>query len=74
MSSFDFTQLTGWSILILAVALIWSFFWKGTALWHAARSGHGWWFVIMLFVNTLGGLEIIYLLGVEKVRTDKLFK
>ena len=74
MSSVDFSQLTGWSILIIAVAILWSLFWKATALWHAARKGHGAWFVAMLFINTLGVLEIIYLFGIEKVKTNKLYK
>ena len=74
MNNINFSELTGWTIMILAVAIIWSLFWKGTALWHAARKGRGWGFVAMLFVNTLGILEIIYLFGVEKVKTDELMK
>jgi hypothetical protein len=74
MRSIEFSQLNGLPMLTLVVALLWSLFWKGLALWHAARKNRGWWFVIMLFVNTLGILEIIYLFGVEKVKSDKLFK
>ena len=74
MRNIEFSQLNGLPMLTLVVALLWSLFWKGLALWHSARKNRGWWFVVMLFVNTLGILEIIYLFGVEKVKTDKLFK
>lgn len=57
-------------MLLLAV---WSIFWKGLALWHSARRNQGWWFVIMLVVNTVGILEIIYLFGVAKLKFDQLF-
>lgn len=63
----------GWVLFALPILLIWSFFWKGLALWHSARRAQGWWFVILLFVNTLGILEIIYLFAIAKVKTDKLF-
>jgi hypothetical protein len=59
--------------LFLILAL-WSFFWKGLALWHSARRGHTWWFVIMLVVNTAGILEIIYLFFVLKMRLNELFE
>lgn len=70
----------GWMIAALAIAapfiimaLVWSVFWKGLALWHSAQRGQPWWFVIMLFVNTLGILEIIYLFFVAKVKLNELF-
>lgn len=58
---------------VLAIAVIWSIFWKGLALWHAGRRAQPWWFVIMLVVNTLGILEIIYLFAVAKVKGSELF-
>lgn len=70
----------GWMITALAfaaplivLALIWSFFWKGLALWHSAQRGQYWWFVILLVVNTLGILELIYLFGVAKLKFNELF-
>ena len=57
----------------VGILVIWSIFWKMLALWHSARRAQPWWFVILFFVNTLGILEIIYLFGVAKVKTDKLF-
>ena len=49
--------------VVLAVVL-WSLVWKGLALWHAGRRAQPWWFVIMLFINTLGILEIVYLFAI----------
>ena len=57
---------------ILAAAL-WSVVWKALALWHAARRGQYWWFLILLVVNTLGILEIIYLFFVAKLHWKQLF-
>ncbi len=47
--------------LLLVVAL-WTIVIKGYALWHAARGNQKWWFVALLIVNTLGILEIVYLI------------
>ena len=41
--------------------LVWSFVWKGLALWKAAHKGSRWWFVALMVVNTLGLLEILYI-------------
>jgi hypothetical protein len=59
--------------LVILVLVFWTIFWKGLALWHSARRGEPWWFFFMLVVNTLGILEIIYLFGVAKVKSDELF-
>ncbi len=70
----------GWMIAAIAIlapliicAILWSIVWKGLALWHAARRGQYWWFLIMLVVNTLGILEIIYLFFVAKIKFKNLF-
>lgn len=63
-----------WLVPLIFVLAIWTLFWKGTALWHAARKNHGAWFVILLLFNTVGILDMIYLFGIEKVKTDKLYK
>ncbi len=60
----------GLSIALLAV---WSLFWKGLALWHAARRGQSWWFIIMLGVNTAGILEMVYLFAILKLKVSELF-
>lgn len=53
--------------------MIWSIFWKGLALWHSSKKDQGWWFLILLIVNTAGILEIIYLFAVLKLKTGELF-
>lgn len=47
--------------LVLLLIVLWSLFWKGLALWQAARQGDRWWFVGLLAINSLGILEIVYL-------------
>ena len=58
----------------LLIAMLWSFFWKGLALWHSAQRKQPWWFLILLIVNTMGILEIIYLFGVAKLKFSQLFR
>ncbi|MBX4192389.1 DUF5652 family protein [Candidatus Parcubacteria bacterium] len=58
---------------IIIFVVVWTIFWKGLALWHSARRGQCWWFLILMFVNTLGILEIIYLFGVAKLKLNELF-
>jgi len=67
-------QMPIWFWVLIAIAIMWSLFWKGAALWHAARKNDSAWFVILLIFNTLGILELFYLYGVSKVKNDKLFK
>ena len=47
--------------MLLSLVVIWELVWKGTALWKAGRHKQLPWFVVMLVVNTLGILEIIYI-------------
>ncbi|MEK7632908.1 MAG: DUF5652 family protein [Patescibacteria group bacterium] len=54
--------------------IVWSFIWKGLALWHSAKRKEPWWFIAILLVNTAGILEIIYLFAVAKMKRDELFK
>ena len=44
----------------------WTLFWKGLALWKAARSGEKYWFIGLLVINTLGLLEILYIFFLTK--------
>lgn len=62
--------MIGYGILIflLVIALIWSFIWKGIALWKSARNNQKAWYVVMLIVNTLGILEILYIYFFQKKR------
>jgi hypothetical protein len=47
---------------LLMLAAVWTLIIKGYALWHAARNSQKWWFIALLVVNTLGVLEVIYLI------------
>jgi len=50
----------------VVILICWSIFWKGLALWYAARRGDKWWFCGLLIVNTMGIIEMCYLLFVAK--------
>ncbi len=50
----------------VTILVIWSLFWKGIALWKAARKEHVSWFIILLFVNTFGLLDIAYIFYLNK--------
>lgn len=47
--------------ILLLLIVAWSMFWKGWALWRAAKNDQRNWFIAILIINTLGILEIIYL-------------
>ncbi|NLY75513.1 MAG: hypothetical protein GX075_09445 [Firmicutes bacterium] len=46
--------------------IIWSGLWKGLALWRAARLKQVGWYIALIIINTLGVLEIIYLIATRK--------
>ena len=52
--------------MLFAPLLVWSLAWKGMALWKAGRNNQPWWFVALLIVNTVGLLEIVYLMWFQK--------
>lgn len=72
---FEFSPwgLVGLSLLgiLAAVFIIAILALKGYSLWIAARRGEKWWFIAMLFINTLGLLELAYLIFVAKVLFNK---
>lgn len=51
-------------ILVLA---LWSVFWTGFSLWHAAKRGDKGWFIFFLVVHTAGIIEFLYLFFVVRV-------
>ena len=55
---YGFMNQWGGAIILF---LIWSFIWKGLALWKAAKKESKGWFIVFLLVNTLGILEILYI-------------
>ena len=74
------TAFTGlpWTGPLIAIALpllfallVWSMVIKGFALWYAARNSQKKWFISLLIVNTLGILEIIYLIWFRPATTHE---
>lgn len=45
----------------IILAVVWSLYWKGKALWKAAHQDDIPWFIAILIINTLGILDILYL-------------
>lgn len=60
--------------LTFILLLVWSLFWKGLSLWHSAKRGQPWWFLVFLIVNTVGILEIAYLFFILKLKFKNLFE
>ncbi len=52
--------------VVVIPLVIWSLFWKGLALWRAARLKQVGWYIAMLIINTAGIFEIIYLIATNK--------
>ncbi len=46
---------------IILILVFWEIFWKGIALWKAARNSQKYWFVALLILNTAGTLPILYI-------------
>jgi len=54
------------SLLVLVPLILWTLFWKISALWVAAQANHKKWFIALSIINTFGILEIIYIFKVSK--------
>lgn len=58
----NFFQELGLPPSVVFFILVWSLFWKGLALWHAATvCKQRNWFIVLLVVSSMGILEILYL-------------
>ena len=67
--SSNYASIENWftSHPLLGIALVlWALVWKGLALWKAAELQQKYWFGIMLVLNTVGLLEIFYLLVIAR--------
>ena len=51
----------GFGGIIFLAIVVWSIYWKGMALWKAARRENKGWFIALLIINTVGILEILYI-------------
>lgn len=46
---------------VIYLLIFWSLIWKGIGLWRSARDNRMPWFIAILFVNSMGILEMTYL-------------
>jgi hypothetical protein len=53
---------------LLFILLLWDLFWRGIALWKAARESQKYWFLALLILNTVGILPILYIFIFKKGR------
>lgn len=58
-------------ITLIIILATWVLFWKGIALWTAARKSQKGWFIALLVINSVGLLPIIYLLWFKKRIKEK---
>lgn len=65
-------QISGLSLFLFVLLMIWTIIWKGLALWRSAKQGRKIWFIIFLIVNTLGILEILYLFIFSRNKKEEL--
>ncbi len=72
MTGVGLAELSHDKLAVFIGILLWAFFWKGLGLWHAAQRGQKWGFIIILFLNTFGILEIVYLLLVLRLRLSEV--
>jgi methionyl-tRNA synthetase len=64
--------LLGALIPLMIIVALWTVAIKGYALWHAARSNQKWWFIAILVINTLGILEVVYLIWFSPKGSNRL--
>ncbi len=65
----EFILQNQWVIYAL---IAWTIPWKGIALWKSAKKGQKIWFVILLLFNTLGILDIIYIVFICKEKKEEM--
>ena len=58
---FEFAALSTTLLSIILILVFWDLFWKGLALWKAARNNQKYWFIALLILNTAGILPILYI-------------
>ncbi len=55
---------------LIAIVLVWSIVIKGIALWKSARNEDKWWFIALLVINSLGLLELVYIIWFSKKKME----
>lgn len=56
----------------LVLIVLWVLFWKGYAVWTAARMGHKRWFIALIVLNTFSILDIYYLFKVANKKMSDI--
>lgn len=59
-------SLFSFQFLIMILFLGWNLFWKGWALWKAAKRNDKKWFIFLMVFQSMGILDIIYLFFIAK--------
>ena len=55
------------AVFLIVIIGIWSLVWKGIALWKSAGKKQLIWFIVFIFINTVGILEILYIYVFSKM-------
>lgn len=61
-----YAPLNSFPTLLVIVLFLWTIPWKIYGIWMAVKNDDKKWFVAMLFLNTVGILEIFYIFKVAK--------
>ncbi|HII80600.1 MAG TPA: hypothetical protein HA261_09450 [Methanosarcina sp.] len=67
-TSFSSLQTNPQFSALILILVLWELFWKGIALWKAARESQRYWFIAILILNTAGILPILYIFLFKKGR------
>ena len=59
-------------LVILVLLSVWELVWKGFGLWYAAENKQKGWFIAMLLLNTLGLLQMVYLIWFKPKRRREM--
>jgi hypothetical protein len=55
-------------LALISVLAAWTIAWKGASLWYAAKDDSKPWFIALLFSNTVGILDALYIFRVSRTR------
>ena len=64
----DLSQIPAELIPLIVIIAVWNFVIKALALYRAGSLQQKGWFVALLLINTVGILELVYLLSISKRR------
>lgn len=70
MNSNVFSQIPAELLPVVALIGLWTLVIKGLALYRAGSLKQKGWFIALLLINTVGILELVYLLGVSKRKSS----